>query len=82
MATGWTWEQAEALSYPNYLQLKRYWREVAPPACVTSAAFAGFKPKTPEPERRATTEEIFGALGLNPSGPVRQVKRETKVFKF
>jgi hypothetical protein len=46
------------------------------------AAFAGWKPKEPEPARPATAEEIFGAFGLNPSGPVREVKRETKVIQF
>jgi hypothetical protein len=82
MATGWTWEEAERLSYPRYLHFKRYWREVAPPVCVATAAFAGFKPKSQEPIRQASPEEIFGAFGLNPSGPVRQVKRETKVITF
>jgi hypothetical protein len=84
MATGWTWDEARKLPYHAYLLLQRYWQEVAPPLCVTMASFAGFKPKAPQdrPDRPATTEEIFVAFGLNPSAPAREVKRETKVFKF
>lgn len=79
---GWTWDEARSLPYPVCLQLRRYWQEVCPPLPVTMAAFAGWKPKEPEPARPATAEEIFGAFGLNPSGPVREVKRETKVIQF
>jgi hypothetical protein len=83
MATGWTYEQARSLPYPVYLKLKRYWTEVAPPVCVSMAAFVGFKPKpSEEATRPATSEEIFGALGLNPAMPVQQVKVQTKTIRF
>jgi hypothetical protein len=80
--TGWTWDEARRLPYHAYLRLKRFWQEVCPPLAYTMSAFAGWKPQRAEPIQQATPEEIFGAFGLNPNGPVREVKRETKVITF
>ena len=45
-ATGWSWDQVDALTILRYRALLRYWREY-PPAHLLLRALVGFKPKAP-----------------------------------
>jgi hypothetical protein len=43
-ATGWSWDQVDALTIPRYRALQRYWRDY-PPAHLLLRALIGIKPR-------------------------------------
>jgi hypothetical protein len=63
-ATGWSWEQVDALTIPRYRALKRYWIE-APPAHLLLRALVGFRP---ERRSRSAAAPFEALAALAPSG--------------
>ncbi|MGH6980091.1 MAG: hypothetical protein ACREFC_02690 [Stellaceae bacterium] len=45
-ATGWSWDQVDAMTIPRYRALKRYWEEY-PPAHLLLRALAGYQRRRP-----------------------------------
>lgn len=65
-ATGWSWDQVDALTIPRYRALRRYWEEY-PPVHLLLRALVGFQP------RKATALDSFATLAaLAPEGRLRQ----------
>lgn len=68
-ATGWDWDQVDALTIPRYRALKRYWDDF-PPAHLLLRALAGYQP------RKTAPADSFAALAaLAPDGKLRAPTR-------
>ena len=70
-ATGWNWDQIDALTMPRYRALLRYWLTY-PPAHLLLRALVGFKPPGAAPASFA------GLAALAPTGTlnVAALKRQ------
>lgn len=74
-ATGWSWNQVDALTIPRCRVLMRYWRDY-PPAHLLLRALVGWKPApiategAPAPFERLMTLAPGGTLTL---GALKQV---------
>jgi phytoene dehydrogenase-like protein len=65
-ATGWDWDQVDALTIPRYRALQNYWRDY-PPAHLLLRALIGFKAR--DRDRATNTPAPFETLAaLAPSG--------------
>ena len=63
-ATGWSWDQVDALTIPRYRAMQRHWRDY-PPAHLLLRALVGYRP----PSNGRQTGGGFAALAaLAPSG--------------
>lgn len=77
-ATGWDWDQVDALTMPRYRALLRYW-QTYPPAHLLLRALVGFKPPGAERSGSGTAPASFESLAaLAPSGTlnVAALKRQ------
>jgi hypothetical protein len=67
-ATGWDWDQVDALTIPRYRALQRYWRDY-PPAHLLLRALVGFKPRSHPAATTGNAPASFETLAaLAPGG--------------
>jgi hypothetical protein len=75
-ATGWNWDQVDALTIPRYRALQRYWHDY-PPAHLLLRALVGFKPRARKDA--ATAPASFETLAaLAPGGTLNVAALERR----
>ena len=60
-ATGWNWDQVDALTIPRYRALLRYWRDYPPPHLLLRALL-GVRTKRPSNSFTGASFETLAAL--------------------